>query len=100
MTEEKSKSQIEKIKGQSKETEERSGEVSKEFGSKAKETTGEITGQATETIAGLTGQATEGLGSFICEETPETKEGLVANLEAGTKVDKSKCQVEEQEKEK
>lgn len=100
MTEEKAKGKIEETKGQSKEIEERSREVSKEFGSKASETTGEITGQATETIAGLTGQATEGLGSFICEEAPETKEGLVADLEAGTEVNKTKCNVEEQNEEK
>ncbi len=100
MTKEKAKSQTEKTKGQSRETEERSREVSKEFESKASETTGEITGQATETVAGLTGQATEGLGSFICEEAPETKEGLVADLEAGTEVDKTKCKAEEQKEEK
>ena len=100
MAEEKAKGHAEETKVQSKKTEERSREVSKEFGSKTSETTGEITGQATETVAGLTGQATEGLGSFICEETPETKEGLVSNLESGTEVDKNKCKVEEQKEEK
>jgi hypothetical protein len=89
MTEEKAKSKIEETKGQSKETKDR-----------ARETTGEITGQATETVAGLTGQATESLGSFICEETTETKEGLVADLEAGTEIDKTKCKVEGQKEEK
>lgn len=78
------------------ETEKKTKETEEKFS----KTTGEITGQATETVAGLTGQATEGLGSFICEETPETKEGLVAELDAGTDVDKTKCQTEEQKKEK